>query len=244
MPCAIQSLETRLCAEGNNCQLLLSTSAGQDKILDLQRCVPDISAVLVISNLGTYAGGALNSGGLAFTALPYIGTADEPLLWRLVGHELGHAMLELHDEYTSDGGGTCSLREGRNIVTGRGIIAGDWAWDGECTTEPCGQACTYAAATLPSTCPAGELCSNSQPCCEGGSELTTEFIGLVEGACYNECGYYRAAENCMMKNLSMPFCPGCIESTVHLLKDRDISSCPGVDESPPPGVPVIPLGGL
>ena len=120
-------------------------------------------------------------------------------------------------------------------MPGSRISAGEWPWKYECSAIPCNYVCAYSGS-----CPADGSCPNEEPCCQGETSVPLTFVGFVEGACYNNCGYYRAARNCMMKDIEMPFCPGCIVSTRNLLKDEGIPRCREAGPPPSTGTPEDP----
>ncbi|MFQ5719578.1 MAG: M64 family metallopeptidase [Acidobacteriota bacterium] len=217
--CGRIDLRARSCADGRTCALMYADLAGRMTVAELSTCVGDVNAVLVLANSGLYTGGAFldQDPPVAFATLHGIDQAYE---WQLTAHELGHALFELHDEYTGSGSGFCPYRPHRNVVRGTDLAAGvPYPWDGAC--EPCETICTFEAA-----CPPGAGCGNGEPCCtEPPGAVPAGFVGLVEGACYNDCGYYKASDVCKMANVNEPYCAGCLASTRAFLASRNIAAC-------------------
>lgn len=151
-----------------------------NKILTAAAAVPDWDAILVIANDTTYGG----SGG-------YIGVfSTHSLAVDIAQHEYGHSFTKLADEYESPYPGfpACSdtdANQGNNCEanvtnqTSRSLIK--WT--------------RWIAASTPIITP-------------GNPPYTDpDVVGLFLGARYFSAGMYRPGYACMMRYLSVPFCP-------------------------------------
>ncbi len=125
--------------------------------------------VVVIANTAEHGGG----GG----PIPVVGRASPDAL----GHELGHSLLHLADEYSYYGGGGCD-RSQPEINVAFSANPSDIPWANLIT----------AATPLPTP--------DSAP--QG-------TVGAFQGADYCQTGAYRPQHDCLMRNLGAPMCAVC-----------------------------------
>jgi hypothetical protein len=153
----------------------LEESAQTDQlIIDATAGVQKADFVLIIANEGGY-GGCQRGGRL------YITSGDD---WDVVGHEYGHGIAGLYDEYSVGGTYTkppiniknCSTVLDRTSVSWRRLI--------------------NASTPLP-----------SDPLPTADPNLT---VGMFAGCNYAAKGIYRPVRECRMKSNTPHFCPVCL----------------------------------
>jgi len=125
--------------------------------------------VVVIGNTAQHGGG----GG----PIPVVARASPDAL----GHELGHSLLHLADEYSYYGGGGCDR------------------------TQP---EINVAFSASPSQIPWANLITASTPLpTPDSAPLGT--VGAFQGADYCQTGAYRPEHDCLMRSLGAPMCAVC-----------------------------------
>ena len=125
--------------------------------------------VVVIANTAQHGGG----GG----PIPVVGRASPDAL----GHELGHSLLHLADEYSYYGGGGC---------------------------DPSQSEINVAFSANPSQIPWANLIAAATPLPTPDS-APRGTVGAFQGADYCQTGAYRPEHDCLMRSLGAPMCAVC-----------------------------------
>lgn len=155
-------------------RLLLTQPAVRDDVLaavkKLARAV-HADGVIVLANVSEYAG----SGG-SFAAL-----SKNDLSGRILAHELGHTLFQLHDEYSGNGVACQPQLIGAASNLAVKLDALPWR---ELVNVP-------ALPTDPDA--AGD-----------------DAVGAFEGGGYCDHGVYRAQKHCLMREVERDFCGACL----------------------------------
>ena len=146
---------------------------------------------------------------------------DDPSAIELLAHETAHALFGLLDEYECYYDGQ-SYTGGLNAATAeekKKRSAFIWA-------RECGESCPVRCNDPSEMCPDGGVSGDGLRCCnEEPTDLGDGSLGLIEGAFYHRCGYYRAQNNCRMRTLSKEFCRACQMVVEALKKELSLELC-------------------
>jgi len=224
--CAKQDLDVRLCWDKKRCDVIWLGAEGQRYAKCLAGCAPAADAVIIVANSGNDGGGGLGQNDPPLAVITLSGMDYPAMAANLLAHETAHALFGLLDEYEDWYGGQ-SYVEGLNVASGEEVARKTFLWASECGTCP-----TWCNETREG-CPKG-LCGNGQPCCaQGPTGTQMHYPGLIEGAFYHRCGYYRAQDSCRMRELTSNFCAACRLAVKDLEQQMDFGSCVSPDQTAP-----------
>lgn len=200
--CATVDLGTRFCYDEESCEFLWMDATEQSAAVDLGLCTEgDVRGVIVLANSGTYGGGASSASA---DGVPIAVFAANELsdggAWKMLAHELGHALFGLLDEYQS--GASSTYVADRNIASDAEAGEGSFLWNEECTEEECDVIC------------AAEV---------GGA--VDNPVELFEGGFYHSCGYYRSMVDCRMDNVYRDSCRACELRAAAAMAEMGLTAC-------------------
>ena len=153
---------------------------------------------------------------------------NDPSASDLFAHEAAHALFKLLDEYECYFNDQ-EFRSGFNVATAEERRAGTFLWAGEC-----GKPCPVRCNDPDDPCPAGGVSADGPRCCnDEPTNMTSGSLGLIEGAFYHRCGYYRAQKRCRMRTSSAEFCRACQLAVGALKRDQSLGPCISTDQTAP-----------
>lgn len=179
-----------------DCRVLWAHGKGLRKVWSLTRCAPDVDMVVVIANSTAQAGSGTGDGHPPISVVTLEDAKAGGTRATLLAHELGHA-LGLLDEYAGSTGELPEFQSGRNVA--RRLP------DGTIETPPWAEACTGGDGVGYAPCAVviGTTCVPDPPVSQ-----TLPAVGLIEGAFYSRCGYFRASDTCVLDQ-ETDYCAGC-----------------------------------
>jgi hypothetical protein len=211
----------------SDCRVIWTHAKGLRHVWALTACVPDVDLVIVLANSETNAGSGTGDShppvsvvalsNLADLSGPEGASGQIEVAVNLIAHELGHA-LGLLDEYSGQTGEVPEYHSGRNVVR-RGT-------DGTMEPVPWASSCVDPDGKHECMLFSPSPCDGRQP--DSG---VVPPVGLMEGAFYETCGYYRASPACVLYELtSESYCAGCTTYLKRLFSDLGMTG----QDAPPP----------
>ncbi len=214
--CATADIDAQVCrAIPTRCDVVWPGAEGLMRASRLSTCAPRTHVVVIIANTKDYAGAGL-AGDDPGVAVVTLADMDMDERWTLLAHELGHALFFLLDEGTY-GASKAAYAGGRNVVSEQEKAAGEVPWKKRYTSS--------------------RVYCNDPECCAGDDDPPEGYVGLVQGAFYDECAYYRSEATCRMSNVASPFCAGCGLYVDSLVKKLELEPCPARAGSPESDAP-------